>query len=280
MDLGPGDLNMRFGRWLAVAEPYGGNFVTPFEDDDVFIGRRIFEELGKEGRFKVRPAPDGTGIIASLDALDGDTFDPSRTNALVRRLYEETTSMRFLQQGIEYSFWGRLVHGVFRRLIAAGMQQLYVPAQAELPSEVEADVLYIDLDHDGRHDYRAWVRTFESGGVFYVGAVSVHRRPPERGRAYLSLSMPLLRANVAFVFQPYDAAGGGIKLSTRGSPDSDAGVYLIFPGPTRYSLLRLPFVVDEIEVTSCDDALAVDHINRLLGGSFRLRYSIKPKEDS
>lgn len=249
---------MRIGRSWAFLEPYGSlGFVTPFEDLDGVVGRSFYTDWTKAHGGAVRPAPTGAGIIASLDQLASDAFDPSAVHPLVRDLYEHTSLVKFIAKDIVMTWLGWLFHYPYNKLIARGMQQLDVPLDpGMLPHRLTSDVQFFDKDGDGGVDWRIWLRGYEGmERFFYICTVHTHCTDGPRGsQAYLDVNLPLWRACMSVVFQPVNLPHGGLTLRTRVPGSYDAGMHLVFPGPRRFSLMPALGWHEEIRVSPSVDS--------------------------
>jgi hypothetical protein len=69
-------------------------YVVPFEARSRYVGADYVEQLAKirGGTFSRNP-PD-VGILASLDSLNGPTFDAGRVHPLIREFYEHTSRFK------------------------------------------------------------------------------------------------------------------------------------------------------------------------------------------
>jgi len=232
---------MRIGISWALSEPYGQlRFVTPFEDLDGVVGRQFYTDWVKVHGGKVRKAPRGAGIVASLDELASDAFDPSAVHPLVRELYEHTSLVEFVAKDIHLTWLGWLFHFPYNKLVARGMQQLDLPIDPGLlPHRITSEVSFFDKDGDGDVDWRIWLRGYAGMDRFlYIGTVHTHRTEGAQGsQAYLDVNLPLWRACMSVVFQPVNLPGGGLSLRTRVPGSYQAGMYVVFPGPRRFSMM-------------------------------------------
>jgi hypothetical protein len=269
------------GRSWAFFRPYRvPPFVTRLEDRDGVVGRHYFRDLAEEKGAELRDVTRGTGIIGSLDELKSRDFDPGKLSALVRMVWENTTSLEFSAVKLKWSPWMKPLAPLYR-LIGRSMRQLTVPDEDLLPSVIKSRVSVMDVDRNGETDYRVWLRTVDRD-VYYVGAVFTHKCDGSRGvESYLDVVLPLFRSNVAFVFQPSNLDHGGVCFRT-GMPGSyDAGAYLIIPGPRRYWMAPFFGLQEEIRVVEKNHAgtpvLEATHLTSWLGfPSFTLTYVLRP----
>ena len=249
---------MRLGKLFAFGEPYRApGFLSPFEDRDGFVGRHFFAEWAAVHGGRLVPAPAGAGLVESLDALASDSFHPKLVCPLVRRVYEHTTATDFETGEPDWSFPGYVWHFLYNRLVARGMEQLDAPVDdALLPGRIKSFISLLDVDRDGRFDYRIWVRIYEAAKrTFYVGATFTYQRAGPRGtQSYLVVVMPLWNASFTVVFQPVNLPDGGLSLRSREPGSYEAGLYLVFPGRDRYGLLPALGMHEEIRLVPGRDA--------------------------
>src|ERR671925_2324131 len=66
-------------------------YVVPFAARSRYVGGDYVEQLAKTHGGTFRRNPPDVGILASLDSLEGPTFDPTRVHPLIREFYEHTS---------------------------------------------------------------------------------------------------------------------------------------------------------------------------------------------
>jgi hypothetical protein len=66
-------------------------YVVPFEARTRYVGADYVEQLARLRGGKFRRNPPDVGILASLDDLDGPSFDAARVHPLIREFYEHTS---------------------------------------------------------------------------------------------------------------------------------------------------------------------------------------------
>ena len=66
-------------------------YVVPFEARSMYVGGDYVEQLAKVRGGTFRRNPPDVGILASLDSLDGPTFEAGRVHPLIREFYEHTS---------------------------------------------------------------------------------------------------------------------------------------------------------------------------------------------
>lgn len=267
---------MRFGRTWAVFEPYGQpRFVTHFEDRDGVVGRHFFAEWAARHDAKLTPAP-GAGNVEKLEELDSDHFAAKHVHPLVRHVFERTSATDFDAKEPTWSLGGWLWHLLYNRLIARGMQQLDVPVDpGTLPRRLINFISLLDVDRDGKPDFRIWVRIYEGlERVFYAGAEFTYTlEGPEGTQSYLVVVLPLFGANITVVFQPRNLPNGGMSLETHVDGSYEAGMYLILPGERSYCMLPAFGMREEIRVTPSTDPARGEGLHTTRWLSF-LQYQI------
>lgn len=259
-------------------------FVTKLEDPDGVIDRYYFKDLATANGAELRAGEPGTGIIASVDALKSDHFDPGKLHPLVRAVWEETTALEFRAEKLTWNPWMKPLAPLYR-WIGRAMRQLEVPDERALPEEIKSRVSVMDVDRDGHTDYRVWLRTVDDN-VYYVGAVFTHLCDGPRGtESYLDVILPLFRSNAAFVFQPTNFGVDGLCVRTGMSPSYEAGSYLIIPGASRYWMTPFFGLHEEIRVVpkqrDGSDYLEATHLTTFGPWlSFTLSYELHRKQGS
>jgi hypothetical protein len=256
-------------------------FVTTLADRDGVVGRHFFRDLAREAGGELRAGESNIGIVPCVDAMRSSHFEPSRLHPRVRDVWERTTALEFDAVELRPSSWSRPFWPLYR-WIGRSMRQIEVPDPAALPSEIRSHVSVMDLDRDGRTDYRVWVRTVHDD-VYYVAAVFTHKCDGPGGEeSYLDAILPIWRSNLALVFQPSNLADGGLRASTRARGSRHAGSYLIVPRRDRYWMMPFFGLHEEISVVprtqDPDTVLDATHVTTWFGfRSFTLRYELREK---
>jgi hypothetical protein len=254
-------------------------YVTRLEDSDGLVGRHYFRDLARAKGGELTEGKPGTGILRSVTELKSDHFDPGKLAPEVRDVWERTTSLEFRAVRMKWNPWMKPFEPVYR-LIARAMQQMDVPEEEFLPNVISSHVSIMDEDRDGDVDYRIWLRALE-GRVFYVGAVFTHTCDGPNGReSYLNVILPVFRANVAVVFQPFNRDDGGLYIQTHVPNSYDAGCHLIFPGLHRYWMMPFFGIHEEIRLVpkgDPDGTLEAIHETKWFRIScFQLSYELRP----
>ena len=187
-------------------------FVVPLASQSRYVGtdyvRSLAQVLG--GTYAADVAD--IGIVASLDALAGPSFDPAGTDPLVREFYEHTT--RFALDIVpEWRGWVRPGYLLYRTLLARPLGQANVPmSQREAQHGVRSriDTITSVEGAPGAADpiaVRGWIRSrADTGEPIYVGIYTTYRH---EGRGYVSVGFPLPQASFTATLLPQARPGAG-----------------------------------------------------------------------
>lgn len=250
-------------------------YVVSFESRTRYVGADYVKQLAslRGGTFTRNP-PD-VGILASLDALAGPTFEPGRVHPLIREFYEHTSRFK-LSIVPEWRQWMKPGYEVFKRLVAEPLGQATIPSNIEEAQRgMVSTIDTIDLDGDEEIDIRGWIRTFaDSGKPIYVGIYTTFRH---EDRGYVSVGFPIPSANFTATLEPHNAAEHDFLLSSR-SKLPFPGHYLSSVDSERDALtvLKLLSFQEEIHVHVAAGELKTEHSFSLLGQRFlTLHYAIE-----
>ena len=105
-------------------------YVVPFEARSRFVGADYVEQLAKIRGGTFRRNPPDVGILASLDSLNGPTFDPGRVHPLIREFYEHTSRFK-LSIIPEWRRWMKPGYEIFKLLVAQPLGQAAIPSNIE-----------------------------------------------------------------------------------------------------------------------------------------------------
>src|SRR5215213_9635121 len=134
-------------------------YVVPFESRSRYVGADYVEQLAHVRGGTFRRNPPDVGILASLDHLDGPTFDAHRTHPLIREFYEHTSRFR-LSIVPEWRRWMKPGYEIFKRVVAEPLGQAAIPSNIEEAQRgMVSTIDTIDLDGDEEIDIRGWIRT-------------------------------------------------------------------------------------------------------------------------
>jgi len=250
-------------------------YVVPFEARSKYVGADYVEQLAKVRGGTFRRNPPDVGIVASLDALAGPTFDPGRVDPLIREFYEHTSRFK-LSIVPEWRQWMKPGYEVFKRVVAEPLGQAAIPSNIEEAQRgMVSTIDTIDLDGDEEIDIRGWIRTFaDSGKPIYVGIYTTFRHDD---RGYVSVGFPIPSANFTATLTPHNPRDGDFLLTSR-SDLPFPGHYLSSVDADRDALtvLKLLAFEEEIYVYVAGGELKTDHSFSLGGQRFlTLRYAIE-----
>ena len=255
-------------------------YVVPFEARSWYVGGDYVEQLAKARGGTYRRNPPDVGILASLDSLEGPTFDPSRVHPLIREFYEHTSRFR-LSIIPEWRRWMKPGYELFKLVVAEPLGQATIPsnieeAQRGMVSTIDA----ITLDGDDEIDIRGWIRTFaDSGKPIYVGIYTSFRH---HDRGYVSVGFPIPSANFTATLLPLNAGEQDFLLTSRTDLEFP-GHYLSSVDSERDALtvLKLLYFQEQIFVYVADGELKTDHSFYLAGQRFlTLHYAIERRAEA
>ena len=250
-------------------------YVVPFEARSRYVGADYVEQLAKVRGGTFRRNPPDVGILASLDHLDGPTFDADRVHPLIREFYEHTSRFR-LSILPDWRRWMKPGYEIFKRLVAQPLGQAAIPSNTEEAQRgMVSTIDTIDLDDDEEVDIRGWIRTFaDSGKPIYVGIYTSFRHDD---RGYVSVGFPIPSANFTATLEPRNAGDHDLLLTSR-SDLAFPGHYLSSVDSERDALtvLKLLSFQEEIHVHVAGEELRTDHSFYLAGQRFlTLHYEIE-----
>jgi hypothetical protein len=250
-------------------------YVVPFDARSRYVGADYVEQLAHVRGGTFRRNPPDVGILASLDHLDGPTFDAERVHPLIREFYEHTSRFR-LSIFPEWRPWMKPGYEIFKRLVAEPLGQAAIPSNIEEAQRgMVSTIDTIDLDGDEEIDIRGWIRTFaDSGKPIYVGIYTSGRH---EDRGYVSVGFPIPSANFTATLEPRNAGDHDFLLTSR-SELAFPGHYLSSVDSERDALtvLKLLSFQEEIHVYVIGGELKTDHSFSLAGQRFlTLRYEIE-----
>ena len=206
-------------------------FVVPLASQTRYVGTGYVRSLAQVLGGTYTPDVEDVGIVASLDALAGPTFDPAGTDPLVREFYEHTT--RFALDIVpQWRLWVRPGYLLYRTLLARPLGQASVPmSQREAQHGVRSRIDTITGLPDGAV-VRGWIRSFaDTDEPIYVGIYTTYRH---QGQGYVSVGFPLPQASFTATLapsaRPGAGSGQGLVLDSRSELDQP-GHYLTYIDP-------------------------------------------------
>ena len=250
-------------------------YVVPFEARSRYVGGDYVEQLARARGGTFRRNPPDVGILASLDNLQGPTFDPGRVHPLIREFYEHTSRFR-LSIIPEWRRWMKPGYELFKLVVAEPLGQAAIPSNiAEAQRGMVSTIDTITLEGNDEIDIRGWIRTYaDSGKPIYVGIYTSFRHDD---RGYVSVGFPIPGSNFTATLLPHNAGEHDFVLSSR-SELPFPGHYLSSVDSERDALtvLKLLYFQEQIFVYVADGELKTDHSFYLAGQRFlTLHYEIE-----
>jgi hypothetical protein len=250
-------------------------YVVPFEARSRYVGADYVEQLAKLRGGTFRRNPPDVGILASLDSLDGPSFDAGRVHPLIREFYEHTSRFR-LSIIPEWRRWMKPGYELFKRLVARPLGQAAIPSNIEEAQRgMVSTIDTIALHGTEEIDIRGWIRTFaDSGKPIYVGIYTTFRHGD---RGYVSVGFPIPSANFTATLLPHNAGEHDLELTSR-TELAFPGHYLSSVDSERDALtvLKLLYFQERIFVYVAEGELKTDHSFYLAGQRFlTLHYEIE-----
>ena len=250
-------------------------YVVPFEARSRYVGADYVEQLASVRGGTFRRNPPDVGILASLDGLDGPTFDAGRVHSLIREFYEHTSRFR-LSIIPEWRPWMKPGYELFKRVVAQPLGQAAIPSNIEEAQRgMVSTIDTITLDGGEEIDIRGWIRTFaDSGKPIYIGIYTTFRHDD---RGYVSVGFPIPNANFTATLLPRNAGEHDLLLTSR-TELAYPGHYLSAVDSERDALtvVKLLYFQEQIFVYLADGELKTEHSFYLAGQRFlTLHYEIE-----
>jgi hypothetical protein len=250
-------------------------YVVPFEARSRYVGADYVEQLAHVRGGTFRRNPPDVGILASLDSLEGPSFEAGRVHPLIREFYEHTSRFR-LSIIPEWRRWVKPGYEIFKLLIAQPLGQAAIPSNIEEAQRgMVSTIDTIATPGNDEIDIRGWVRTFaDSGKPIYVGIYTSFRH---EDRGYVSVGFPIPSANFTATLLPRNTGEHDFVLTSR-TKLAYPGHYLSSVDSERDALtvLKLLYFQEQIFVYVADGELKTDHSFYLAGQRFlTLHYEIE-----
>jgi hypothetical protein len=242
-------------------------FVVPLASQTRYVGTGYVRSLAQLLGGTYTPDVADIGIVASLDALAGPSFDPAGVDPLVREFYEHTT--RFALDIVpQWRMWVRPGYLLYRTLVARPLGQANVPmSQREAQRGVRSRIDTITGLPDRSETIRGWIRSAaDTGEPIYVGIYTTYRRS---GYGYVSVGFPLPQASFTATLAPSARPGGGLVLNSRSELDQP-GHYLTYIDPVSSDLTTLGVrgFAERLDVFVADGELRAEHAFWVFGFPF------------
>ncbi len=246
-------------------------FVVPLASQTRYVGTGYVRSLAQLLGGTYTPDVADIGIVASLDALAGPSFDPAGIDPLVREFYEHTT--RFALDIVpEWRMWVRPGYLLYRTLLARPLGQANVPmSQREAQRGVRSRIDTITGIPGRSETIRGWIRSAaDTGEPIYVGIYTTYRHS---GYGYVSVGFPLPQASFTATLAPSARPGAGnrqgLVLNSRSELDQP-GHYLTYIDPVSSDLTTLGVrgFAERLDVYVSDGELRAEHAFWVFGFPF------------
>jgi hypothetical protein len=251
-------------------------FVVPRPARSRYVGTGYVAGLAEElGARYTADAPD-TGIVSSLDALAGSTFDPAQVDPLVREFYEHTT--RFALDIVpQWRLWVRPGYLLYRTAVARPLGQASIPMnQREAQRGIRSRIDTIS-GVDDAVSVRGWIRSFADDDEPIM--VGIYTTYTHGGSGYVSVGFPVPEGSFTATLLPRARPDRGLTLTSR-VDDGQAGHYLAYVDTVADELTALAVhgFEEQLDVFVEDGVLRAEHAFWLFGFPFlTLHYRIGRK---
>ena len=251
-------------------------FVAPYTTRSRRVGTDWAERTADELGWAYARNPEGIGIVASLDALHGPTFDPAAVAPAVRDFYEHTSAYTLTITPV-WSRRAQPLYWLFKQLIAARIGQANLPfTQAEAERGVVSGIETLTVPGDPPATLRVWTRVYAATNeALYVGVYTTYRH---EGAGFVSVGFPLPSGNFTATLLPANGENGALFLRTQ-RDNAHAGHYLSALEPDgRLTVVKIPALDEEIHVFDDAGDLRTEHRFLVWGQTFlSLNYAMEHK---
>ena len=253
-------------------------FVVPVASETRYVGTDYIRSLAHRLGKTYTPDVADIGIVASLDALRGPSFDPAEVDPLVREFYEHTTRFK-LDITPQWRMWVRPGYLLYRTMLARPLGQANVPMnQRAAQHGVRSRIDTISDGADGTVSVRGWIRSVaDTGEPIYIGIYTTYR-DDERG--YVSVGFPLPNASFTATLLPSARPGGGLVLDSRAPGGGQPGHYITYIDPAKAELTTAAVrgFAERLDVYAAEGELRAEHAFWVFGFPFLvLHYRIHRK---
>ena len=251
-------------------------FVVPRPARSRYVGTGYVAGLAEElGARYTADAPD-TGIVSSLDALAGPTFDPAQVDPLVREFYEHTT--RFALDIVpQWRLWVRPGYLLYRTAVARPLGQASIPMnQREAQRGIRSRIDTIS-GVDDAVSVRGWIRSFADDDEPIM--LGIYTTYTHGDFGYVSVGFPVPEGSFTATLLPRARPDRGLTLTSR-VDDGQAGHYLAYVDTVADELTALAVhgFEEQLDVFVEDGALRAEHAFWVFGFRFlTLHYRIERK---
>lgn len=172
------------------------------------------------------------GLVDHMEMyVEKETLSPT-----IIDFYENTSQYKLFSE-VHWHTWFKPFAAIYK-LISRKVQQLNLP-YSNKQMEMTGDIIAVE---DGRTKTRAWIRKIEKE-VIFVALYSSHQN---NNKTYMNIALPLPWSSMIGILELHQQEEK-LVLTSKGTSDSDAGIYLAF----RKNVFKLPlqeqFLLEEIK---------------------------------
>ncbi|WP_078410391.1 YndJ family protein [Priestia abyssalis] len=209
-----------------------------------------------------------TGLIERMKDFSSSEFDVNRLSPGIADFYEQTENYE-LEANIRWSSWFKPLALAYQH-ISRRIGQIHLGMGGML-ERMDAEIIGVRSEMDGRSDVRAWVRKNEDGETIFAALYSQHQYENE---TYMNIALPLPYSNMTGILKPYNDRNHLILTSIlRKQGAGDEGIYLHTPLFT----IRLP-LSETFFIKEEEGLLTAHHQMWIFGKKFlEIDYNIKKR---
>ncbi|MEK4486993.1 YndJ family protein [Psychrobacillus sp. FSL H8-0484] len=231
----------------------GWNFPISNMKGRFFIGEKILSENIGTNSY--------SGLVDHMEMY----VEREKLSPTIIDFYENTSQYKLFSE-VRWHTWFKPFAAVYK-LISSKVQQLNLP-YSNKQMEMTGDIIAVE---DGRTKTRAWIRKIEKE-VIFVALYSSHQN---NNKTYMNIALPLPWSSMIGILELHQQEEK-LVLTSKGTSDSDAGIYLAF----RKYVFKLPlqeqFLLEEIK----EGKLRAKHQMRIFSFPFlTIKYVIDVKKE-
>jgi len=230
------------------------------------IGDAAYTEVAAEEGLAIERAAKDGGLVPSFEQLRSETFDPDRSQPLVREFYEHTTQFA-MDVWSQTFFPSNIVLWLLVKTISRQVNQLNFPlSPLDTARGMVSEIISLRRP-DGSVRYTGWFRTLaEQQHVLYTGFYMTESAPNE-GVPCVKVVFPMPRGNATVVLRPMLRDDGSLVLNSSGKRFGDAGFYRVQArDAARVRVWHIRTLREKFHVyTDAQGVLRCDHTVRFLG---------------
>jgi hypothetical protein len=248
--------------------------------DTTGIGENFFDRLATREGLVARRSDKG-GLLPTMDALAGGSFDPKLIHPAVRRFYERTAEYE-LEAWAEWCGIFRPFGRLLALLFSRRLQQLNVPLSGlDLRLGATSAVIQLVDPVSGQLHYTGWLRTLRATqNVLYAGSYSVSQVPGLE-RPCVKVVFPLPNGNAQIFLKPEIDLDGSLTITSSGQRFGDPGFYFTVHHDGQVWACYVRAMQESIRVYPDGRDVRADHQMWLWRATFlRLHYRLRPSPDT